>query len=108
MVAKKTPPKGGSKAKPTAKKAPPKKTAAKKIKVKSNVPNEAINIPCKPIFYLEDGQIPTSMSGSKVGSTVDLKMKGKIIRRSESQDKGGTITGLCIEVSKVTPGKKGK
>ena len=106
MVAKKTPPKGGSKAKPTAKKAPPKKTTAKKIKGESNVPAKLA--PYKPSIYLENGQIPASISRAKVGNVVDLKMKGKIVRRSESQDRGGTITGLCIEVSEVTPGKKGK
>lgn len=88
-------------AKPPAK---GKTKSTKKVPGKSNIEPSIV---FKPAIYLEDNQIPTGLKGAKVGSNVNLIVMGKVIRKSETQDKGGTNTSVAIEIGEVkTTGKK--
>jgi hypothetical protein len=81
------------------------KAKAKKMAGRSNI--EASPVIFKPAIYLEDGQIPASLKGTKVGANVNLTVTGKIVRKSETQDKGGTNTSVAIEIGEIkSTGKK--
>ena len=91
--------------KPPAK--PEGKKSTKKLPGKSSVMTSPEVY--KPSIYLDDNQIPKELKGAKVGDTVKLEVTGKVIRKSESQDRDGVSNSLGIEMGSIRgAGKKGK